>query len=139
MYYANEGKLPDKVWYQHSRRPSGFAYRGPKKRETETKAAYRDRLVKYIIDNEDDHFFMYMAKPDEKRFNKFLHVTLYPYLEQFLDWYEYMTHPQRKEQINKLHTMTPYGLYNPYMEGTDEKFRQYALTGSTIGLMRKVR
>lgn len=145
LYYTREGKLPDHVWYQHSRRPSGFGYRGPKKKDSETKAAYLKRLITYIEENADDHFYQFMGKPNIDRFQRFLHISLYPKLEQFLDWYNYMTDkPQfiysrskHNLSVNSLHTMTPYGLYNPYLEGTDENFRHYALTGSTLGLRKR--
>lgn len=145
LYYTKEGKLPKHVWYQHSRRPSGFGYRGPKKKDTETKDTYLKRLIKYIQENEDDHFYQFMAKPDMGRFQRFLSISLYPKLEQFLDWYDYLTaQPQFQYSLvpgefrhNSLHVMTPYGLYNPYLEGTDENFRHYALTGSTLGLRKR--
>lgn len=147
LYYTKEGILPKHVWYQHSRRPSGFGYRGPKKKETETKATYLKRLIKYIQENEDDHFYQFMGVPNMDRFQRFLHISLYPKLEQFLDWYDYLTDKPRFEygrsvfdnrlSVNSLHVMTPYGLYNPYLEGTDEAFRHYALTGSTLGLRKR--
>jgi len=145
LYFTKEGKLPKHVWYQHSRRPSGFGYRGPKKKETETKNTYLKRLIKYIQENEDDHFYQFMAVPNMGRFQRFLAISLYPKLEQFLDWYDYLTGKPRFNATvskdgpphNTLHVMTPYGLYNPYLEGTDENFRHYALTGSTLGLRKR--
>ena len=142
LYYTKIGKLPKYVWYQHSRRPSGFGYRGPKKGKNETKQSYLVRLIKYMTENEDDHFYQFMGIPNIERFQRFLNISLYPKLEQFLDWYDYMIgqpHYQRMktERINTLHVMTPYGLYNPYLEGTDENFRHYALTGSTLGLRKR--
>lgn len=144
LYYLKNGKLPSRVWYQHSRRPSGFGYRGPKQKTTETKATYSQRLIKYMQENEDDHFYQFMSITNMERFQRFLHISLYPKLEQFLDWYDYLTgkpyfdyNDNWKGRINSLHVMTPYGLYNPYLEGTDETFRHYALTGSTLGLRKK--
>ena len=137
MWYANHDVLPDKVWYQNIRRPGGFAYAGPAKKKAESKEDYQTRLVKYISENPETHFYQFIARPNMNRFTRFLHMCLYPMLEAFLDWYEYMTHPKRKDQVNRHHWMTPYGLYNPYMEGTDERFRNYALTGSTLGLRPK--
>lgn len=136
LYYTREGKLPNHVWYQHSRRPGGFGYRGPKKKETETKATYLKRLIKYIQDNEDDHFYQFISTPNMERFDRFLHISLFPKLEQFLNWYDYLV-MRDENKINSLHVMTPYGLYNPYLEGTDEAFRHYALTGSTLGLRKR--
>lgn len=148
LFYSKTGKLPEILWYQHSRRPSGFAYRGPKKRDTETKESFQKRLVKYIEENSEDHFYQFIARPRMERFERFLNVCLYPKLEQFLDWYQYMIGGEEyrisfqqendilPNRYNSLHMMTPYGLFNPYIEGRDESFRNYAMTGSTLGLRK---
>lgn len=149
LFYMKFHRLPKILWYQHSRRPSGFAYRGPKKRETETKETFQKRLVKYMEDNVEDHFYQFIARPRMERFERFLNVCLYPKLEQFLDWYDYMTGKEPFKSLlkpedaqygdvhyNNLHMMTPYGLFNPYLEGRDEAFRHYAMTGSTLGLRK---
>lgn len=138
LYKASYGHLPSRIWYQHIRRPGGFGYRGPQQRKTESREEYLKRLAEHINTEQDYHFFRYWIRPDEQRFERFLHGCLYPKLESFLDWYSYMTHPNRKDQVNKYHWMTPYGLYNPFTEGTPERFRNYRLTGSTMGLRQKV-
>lgn len=138
MYKAQHGKLPSRMWYQHIRRPGGFGYSGPRQKAKETREEYKQRIVEAIDQNRDYHFFRYWIKPDEDRLNRFLHGCLYPILEAFLDWYLYMTHPQKKDQLNKYHWMTPYGLYNPFTEGTAERFRNFRLTGNTVGLRPKV-
>ncbi len=61
-----------------------------------------------------------------------------PMLEAFMDWYEYMITPNRSGVLNRVHWTTPYGLYNPFMEGTQERFRQYRIDGSLEGLRPKV-
>lgn len=139
IWYAEKNSLPKTVWYQNIRRPGGFAYRGPRERKSETREQYQTRLVRYISENRDDHFYRFVAVPSMQRFTRFLHMCLYPMLESFLDWYAYMTSPNKNNIVNRYHWVTPYGLYNPYMEGTDERFRNYALTGSTLGLRPKQR
>lgn len=151
LYYQKHGQLPDKVWYQHSRRPGGWGYRGPKKRDTETKESFLKRLITYVQENEQEHFYQFIAKPNMQRFERFLSISLFPKLEQFLDWYQYLIGGEEyriafqaendvlPDRYNSLHVMTPYGLYNPYLEGTDEAFRNYALTGSTLGLRKRYR
>lgn len=147
FYAENDGTLPKHVWYQHIRRPGGFGYRGPKQKQLESKAEYLFRLVNYISDNKEDHFYRFMSKPSEDRFYRFLFICLYPILESFLDWYEYMilkitplpVNKPADDIINKYHWLTPYGLYNPYLQGTEETFRKYALTGSTAGLIKRVK
>ena len=138
MFLTKHGRLPERIWYQHSRRPGGFGYSGPRKKAKESDTKYRNRIAEAIDTDRGYHFFRYWIRPDEERFQRFLHGCLYPMLEAFLDWYTYMTHPQRKDEVNKVHWPTPYGLYNPFMEGTLERFRNFRLTGSTIGLRPKV-
>lgn len=137
LLWAKNGRLPDTILYHHSRRPGGFRYRGPKIKKEESKAAYLERCIEYMMDNTDDHFHQFVARPTEDRFYRFLYVCLYPILESFVDWFIERTHPDRDNQINRTHWMTPYGLYNPYLEGTAERFRQFAITGTTIGLVPK--
>ena len=139
FFKAKFGSLPSRLWYQHIRRPGGFAYAGPRKKAKESPTAYRQRLAEAINDNRDYHFYRYWVRPDEERHQRFLHLCMYPILESFLDWYSYMTHPQRNDEVNKYHWVTPYGLYNPFLEGTQERFRNFRLTGSTLGLRPKIR
>ena len=138
LYKATYGFLPERIWYQHIRRPCGFGYRGPRQKAKESRTDYRTRLAEAIDTDRDYHFFRYWVRPDAERFERFMHGCLYPMLEAFLDWYIYMTHPNRKDEVNKFHWATPYGLYNPFMEGTQERFRNFRLTGSTLGLRPKV-
>lgn len=67
-----------------------------------------------------------------------MNQMMFPMLEAFLDWYEYMVSPQKSSTVNRVHWTTPYGLYNPFMEGTQERFRQYRIDGSLDGLRPKV-
>lgn len=130
------GSLPKVLWYQHSRRPGGYGYRGPKRKKGETSDEFLKRSCDYIADNVDDHFYQFIARPKMERYQRFMNLCMYPLLERFMDWWEYKT--GKITGVNKYHYLTPYGLYNPYLEGTDEKFRTFSLTGSTVGL-RKVR
>lgn len=138
LYKATHGHLPERIWYQHIRRPCGFGYAGPRKKTAESQDEYRLRIAEAIDTNRDYHFYRYWIKPDEERHNRFMHGCLYPMLEAFIDWYIYMTHPDRKNEVNKYHWIQPYGLYNPFTEGTQERFRNFRLTGSTLGLRPKV-
>lgn len=138
MFQAEKGVLPGRMWYQHIRRPGGFAYSGPRRRKTESMDDYRKRLGQAIDEDRDYHFFRYVIRPNEERHQRFLHLCLYPMLESFLDWYFYIIHPNRKDEINRHHWPTPYGLYNPFLEGTLERYRTLRLTGTTAGLRPKV-
>jgi hypothetical protein len=138
FFRAEKGILPDRMWYQHIRRPGGFAYSGPRKKAKESPDDYRHRLAEHIDTERDYHFFRYIIRPDEERHQRFMHLCMYPMLEAFLDWYFYMIHPNRKDEVNKYHWPTPYGLFNPFTEGMPERYRNFRLTGSTLGLRPKV-
>lgn len=131
---AATGKLPTYVWYQHIRRPCGFGYKGPRKRTKESDDDFIKRIGEAINEDRPYHFYRFLARPDDRRFGRFCKETLFPILEAFLDWYEYMTAENRDELPNKFHWMQPYGLYDPFLQGTRERFRDYRLTGTTIGL-----
>ena len=132
------------MWYQNIRRPGGFGYRGPKQRKAEDREAYRQRLVEYIDANKEDHYYQFIGRPSMEEFQRFCHGCLYPMLEAFIDWYcerlafmGYETNPMGIPPVNKTHWITPYGLYNPFTEGTSERFRNYRLNGDLTGLRRK--
>ena len=131
---AATGELPQYVWYQHIRRPCGFGYKGPRKKAKESDDDYIKRLGEAINTDREYHFYRYLARPDKERFGRFCKECLFPILESFLDWYEYMTAADRAKLVNKYHWMQPYGLYDPFLKGTPERFREYRLTGTTRGL-----
>lgn len=138
LYKATHGKLPKFVWYQHIRRPLSFGYRGPARRKSESRDDHRERIIEHMAENKGYYFFRYLVRPNEEMIDRFLNECLIPILESFLDWYQYMTSPNKKDIVNRFHWITPYGLYNPFMEGTAEKFRTYRLTGSTLGLRPRI-
>lgn len=138
FHRATNGRLPGRVWYQHIRRPAGFGYKGPRQKQREDRSDFRHRIVEHITNNRPYYFYRYWIRPDEKRFSRFMKQMMFPMLEAFMDWYEYMITPNRSEVVNRLHWTTPYGLYNPFMEGTQERFRQYRIDGSLEGLRPKV-
>jgi len=135
---AKTGKLPSRVWYQHIRRPGGFGYKGPRRKANESDDAYIKRLGEAIDTDRTYHFYRYLARPTDRRFKKFCTVTLFPILEAFMDWYEYMAAPDKDQRVNKFNWMQPYGLYDPFLQGTRERFREYRLTGTTLGLRKRV-
>jgi len=112
----------------------GFGYRGPRQKKSEDRHEFRNRLVQYIRENQEEHYYRFMAKPTMDDFQRFCHACLYPILSAFVRWYLAMIHPDRKSLVNDYHWMTPYGLYDPFQQGTAEKFRHYRLHGSTLGL-----
>lgn len=131
LYYIHHGKLPSKVWYQHTRRPCGFGFRGPRKKKSESLVEFGERIDQHMTDNPDYYFFRLINTTSMDEFERFCHATLYPIITAMMDWYDWMLD---KSKPNSYHWMTPYGLYNPFMEGTQERFRQYRLHGTTAGL-----
>lgn len=136
--YLTSGTIPSKVWYQHILRPGSFGYRGPRKRKTESMEGLLGRIVVHMEDNPDTYFYRFIGRPTEEDISRFSYGCLYPMLEAFLDWYEYVTDENRYAKPNHVDWITPYGLYNPFVMGTEERFRANRLTGSTIGLRKKV-
>ena len=132
--YNETGTLPSKVWYQTCLRPCGFGY-GVRRKSKENKDAFLDRVKANIVTKPEDHFFRFIVKPTKASMEKMCFAMLYPMLESFLDWYDYITDPEGK--VNRFQWMTPYGMYNPFTEETKERFRNYRLTGTTTGLRRK--
>lgn len=132
LFFLTHGHTPETVWYQHIRRPGDFGFRGPKKRKTEDSDDYQTRLFEHITNNRDYYFYRFQGAPSRTKLEQFCFASLYPILEAFLNWYEFVT--TESADYNCHHWMTPYGLYNPFVEGTEEKFRNYRLTGSHIGL-----
>lgn len=138
FYRATSGRLPSRVWYQNIRRPAGFGFKGPRQKQRESREGFRDRIVQHMRENRPYYFYRWWMRPNEKRFGRFMNQMMFPMLEAFLDWYEYMVSPQKSSTVNRVHWTTPYGLYNPFMEGTQERFRQYRIDGSLDGLRPKV-
>ena len=131
------GETPKRVWYQHSLRPG--SRRGPRKTKAETQTEYLERCKTWMSEHVDETFFRYVFQPTPTDLQRFCHASLYPMLEAFLDWYEY--HEEVRlggNPVNKFDWMSPYGQYNPFVEGTAERFREYRLTGQPIGLRKRV-
>jgi hypothetical protein len=138
LLYQDTGSLPDKVWYQTNRRPGSWGYKGPKKKKAETQDEYRNRVEEHMTASPEYYFYRYIGRPTLLEFQKFCHATLYPMLEAFLDWYDFkLTQHLGIQEENHVDWMTPYGIYNPFTEDTEEKFREYRLTGSRHGLVKR--
>jgi hypothetical protein len=138
LLFAERGEIPPAVWYQHCRRPGGFAYGGPRQGKNETLQQWGSRVIKTIeADTSDYHFFRFWHRPTRAGLERFLWGFLYPYLEHFLDWYDYMVDPNRDQRVNKYHWIRPYGVYDNFMTTFPEAYRNYRVTGSTRGLRKK--
>ena len=132
------GETPKKVWYQHSLRPG--SRKGPRKTKKETQTEYLERCKAWMSENPEKTFYRYIFPPTPGDLQRFAHATLYPILEAFLDWFEY--HEEARlggNPVNKYCWIAPYGQYNPFVEGTSERFREYRLTGQPNGLRKRVR
>jgi hypothetical protein len=145
MFQIKHGRLPSNIWYQHTRRPCGWNYgsgagsSGPRRKKNESDEVFKKRIITFMNDEPDYHFFRYFVRPNQDTVSRFQHLILFPMLEAFLDWYEWYIHPDRANQVNRFHWTTPYGLYNPFLEGTAERFRSFRLTGSTLGLRPRMK
>ena len=142
LYKLEFGSLPTKVWYQHTL----------KKSEDRFGEVYLSRIVEHMSENPDYYFYDYWYTPTEDHLERFCHRILYPILDHFLVWYySFMDDSNSKIPLaphlpifkrpnyNCFHYPTPYGIYNPFLEGTLENFRRYRLNGTTFGLKRSQR
>ena len=140
LLLREEGRLPNTVWYQTCRRATEWGYRGPRRKKRETSEEFLDRVTTHMSANPEYYFHRFMGKPTADDIELFCQVVLTPMLEAFMDWYEHQLKTQLGiEALNKTDWMTPYGLYNPFVEGTIEKYRNYRLTGNTSGLVQRQR
>lgn len=116
----------------------------------ESDEQYYARLGQYIKD-EPDHYFMRwnisIGKPDVERFKT---QCLVPILENVCDDYEWWdvcwkdnipvfdidTRERRFPDHSYRHFVTPYGVYNPLLEGGTGDLDDYMQTGSETGLRR---
>lgn len=136
--WCESGEIPQNVWYQHQLRVGGWGSKGPRKTKKETDLEHLERVKTWMSANPDEVFFRYVVRPTPLDVQRFAHACLYPMLEAFLDWYEYVEKVRLGEPcVNRWDWMSPYGLYNPFVEGTDEKFRHYRLTGTPNGLRKR--
>lgn len=134
-YYQVTGVLPRRVVYYTQLRPGDWGYRGPKKRKSETVEGHLSRIEEHIKENPEYYVYKYNVNPTLSSVNKFAHGCLYPMLESFLDWYEYMTGP--KTEVNKYHWMSPYGTYSPFTMDVEENFRNFRINGTFRGLVKQ--
>lgn len=135
--YSDTGELPKKVWYQTNLRPCGFGYRGPRQKKNETLDGLGERIREHMTQNPDTYMWRFIGLPTMDELKRFCHGCLYPMLEAFLDWYEYMTSPDKENLVNRFDWVTPYGFFDPLLEGMEEDYRNYRLSGLQTGLVRR--
>jgi hypothetical protein len=139
LKHMETGEIPELVWYQTNLRMGGKFGKGPRQRKTEESGAYLQRCKDWLTDNQDEIFFRYIGRPTLLDLQQFCHMTLYPMLENFLDFCEYCDAERRGEAtVNKHLWLQPYGMFNPFVIGTEERFREYRLTGNPSGLRKRV-
>lgn len=136
-YYLETGQLPKKVHYFTQLRPNSFGYRGPRRKKKESIGDYHERIKTHIQDNPDYYTYRYVVQPTEASLHRFCQRCLYPMVENLLDWYEYVTADPQTRGVNKVDYMTPYGIYNPFTNEVQEAYRQFRLSGSTTGLIKR--
>jgi len=135
--YTSSGILPEQVWYQTNLRPCGFGYRGPAKRKSESMEEFQQRILSDMAEDPDKYLYRFIGRPLMSELERFCHGCLYPMLEAFLDWYDYVVDPAGK--VNKYDWVTPYGLFNPLLQDMQEDYRNYRLTGLPVGLVHRKR
>tara|TARA_R110002096_G_scaffold23046_1_gene73627 strand:- start:263 stop:1216 length:954 start_codon:yes stop_codon:yes gene_type:complete len=136
--YCETGEVPKQIWYQHQLRVGGWGSKGPRKKKTETDMEHLERIKIWMSENPDEVFYRYLFQPTPTDVQRFAHACLYPMLEAFLDWFEYQEKVRLGEPaVNRFDWMSPYGQYNPFVEGTIERFRDYRISGQPLGLRKR--
>lgn len=142
------GKEVSGVFYNVARRPLSdrtgkFNISQRKGRKTkkgvvgaETKDEYYARLKALIEENQDYFFFRTRLEISRKDLVKFQQQCLIPLLEDLCNWWEWISkdpfNPWRKG--NKIHYRSPFGVYDPLLEGRQDLYCQYLRTGNRSGL-----
>jgi hypothetical protein len=102
----------------------------------ETEDHYYDVRLRDIISEDPSSFFwrgkVEVSSSDLARFQK---ETLDPLLEDLCEWYYFAAKCRERPFDNPRHWRTPYGVYQPLMEGGSTEYDEFLRTGSTAGLV----
>lgn len=129
------------VLYNVHRRPLGDN-RAIKRKKTETEAQFYKRLFGNIAKEPAYSFLRWKINLTPADLNRFCGRTLYPILEQVLDWWESIENDPFNPWIdsrlgdvkkiigaeptpNKLHWQTPWGVYNSLFDGVRGNYFDY--------------
>lgn len=138
---------PAGVRYNVIRRPlaggkgSIRPHQATKTKAAETDAEFYERLKGVILEDVGSYFLRVKVEVYQSDIDRFKKMCLNPLLEQLCDWYGWVTtgnDPWLDEEsgTNKIHFMSPFGLYNPLVETGQTELDNYLESGSEVGLQR---
>lgn len=108
--------------------------------EGESDEHFYERLDEVFKDNRDSFFYQWRTEISMEDVIKFEKTCLIPSLEEFLDWWEWVSFDPhnldtpRPETIRGHHWRLPYGIYNPIADGRYGKLDHYLNYGDLAGL-----
>lgn len=137
------------VVYNVIQRPQGQKYPPCRQKKNENEMEFAHRIGEHVQEHPDDYFhrgYVELAPEDLTRFQQ---RSLFPYLEQLLDWWESIqsnpfdpwntpstykldkkdnSHPS-KFKSNPLHYCRPYGVYDGLAQGYTGDYHQFISSG----------
>ena len=129
--------FPDKkvagVIYDVIRRPYGTI----RQTKSESREQYGQRGIQRIEADPQDHFYRWEVQLTEEDLDEARNTIFHPILEQFMDWYEWVsvdwgTSPFREG--NTIHYMRPFGMFDAHDWGNRGSYFDLMTTGQTVAL-----
>lgn len=98
-----------------------------------------NRVAKTFADDPEYYFRRWRVDLIPADYAKFNKEILNPLLESFCDWYDWVDQHADDPFVDGgggVHWRTPFGVFNPFLEGFDGDYYEYLRSGSTQGLNR---
>ena len=111
-------------------------HQATKTKAAETDAEFYERLKGVILEDVGSYFLRVKVEVYQSDIDCFKKMCLNPLLEQLCDWYEYVTNWSDTTVPNRVHFMSPFGLYSPLLETGQTELDNYLENGSEVGLQR---
>lgn len=114
------------------------------KPEGESAEEFYDRLQGIIQEEPETYFMRWKVEINKQDLDKFRREFLNPVLEQLCDWWDFISARNFDDPFRTVaasgfvpvHWRTPYGIYNPQLEGRAGEMDEFLATGSELGLQR---
>ena len=105
--------------------------------EGESREAYFDRLRGIIGDSPSEYFARWKVEVSPADVKRFERECLKPILEELCDWWDWVKEGDDPYRAgNRIHYRSPYGVFNPLLEGYATDLDNYLDTGNMVGLQR---
>jgi len=124
------------VTYNVVRRPLSGGKYTIRVNKGETTQEFYQRL-RQLIEQDQEWFFMrWYVKLQQYDLDRFVQTCFNPLLGDLLNWWKWVVKHQDDPFVrgNRVHWRTPYGVYNPTLEGRSSELDKYLETGSMVGL-----